>query len=736
MNVSSLPRLITLLFVVTASLPAYGSSRELTNAVRQGDTERALQLIRAYPVEQINMPTDKRGYSLLHQLVTHAHPRTYATLKRVVDSLLQRGGNIDIRDNQGLTPAALFVQRSALLDSEKRIEFLRYLKRSGADLTAASHDGATLLHLAARSNAPPMIQYLVEQKIKVDTPTAGGETPLMWTIGYSEENRKALMELGAEVNARDRKGDTTLHLAVAAGDAEATAALIQAGADLDAANKRGATPLSVAADRRQWALTRQLIIMGASVNVPMKSGAKVGKYLALHPELGMSELVAEKGVTPSIESESDLVLVREAIRRNDVELLRSLIEAQVRVDEQLELEEPLLQTWVMAGRRFSHEEQRVLATLLLRLGARIDAREQKTGRTPLLHALMFRLSDAARLLIEAGADINAGGHGRGDMDKTPIISALITSNAGVIDLLLDRGARLEFEDAVTWKGISILARVAEGSRNQPDMDAEQARAILERLLSDKKITIDKATNTDAPVISRYIGQITRSSSEFNRRLISGVTIIGEVPRSLSTRARIMARNQPPPPRLERKLPPVPRKEYSKEAKVHVIGVYEGFSPESNAPRRADCGHRSKGRIDRGDSGKCRRKTPGKHAEDIVTVNVGPQEEPLILVLMAYEPMLWVVNHPADVEIEGVILAGYYSQRVTGLQSDAHIEAHTANPSECENCLQDDDYFFAYSDSKDVQRYQRALAKIVRITGRSPRSFQGRYRGTTFSIVAR
>ncbi len=55
-----------------------------------------------------------------------------------------------------------------------------------------------------------------------------------------------------------------------------------------------------------------------------------------------------------------------------------------------------------------------------------------------LHVMAWRRDhDAAHLLIEAGADVNA----LGDMDQTPLHVAVIQNDAVMARLLLDQGAR-------------------------------------------------------------------------------------------------------------------------------------------------------------------------------------------------------------------------------------------------------------------------------------------------------
>ena len=73
--------------------------------------------------------------------------------------------------------------------------------------------------------------------------------------------------------ARDREGQTPLHLAVTAGHANAVTVLCRSfGVDLDATNSSGQTALYIAAKRNAAALVESLVRAGASINVAAPDG--------------------------------------------------------------------------------------------------------------------------------------------------------------------------------------------------------------------------------------------------------------------------------------------------------------------------------------------------------------------------------------------------------------------------------------------------------------------------------
>jgi ankyrin repeat protein len=72
-----------------------------------------------------------------------------------------------------------------------------------------------------------------------------------------------LIKAGADIDPRDRLGNTPLMLAAQRNQTEAADLLIEAGAKLNMQNRDGLTPLMIAAGRGNIALVRALLDSGA-----------------------------------------------------------------------------------------------------------------------------------------------------------------------------------------------------------------------------------------------------------------------------------------------------------------------------------------------------------------------------------------------------------------------------------------------------------------------------------------
>jgi ankyrin repeat protein len=107
---------------------------------------------------------------------------------------------------------------------------------------------------------------------------------------------------GANVNARNGKGETAIEIAAQLGFAEGVDFLISAGARVDETNNTGSTPLIDAVSRRDLAVVRALLKAGANPDRPDNSGRSARDYATLDGKanavLAEIESVAKAKVAP------------------------------------------------------------------------------------------------------------------------------------------------------------------------------------------------------------------------------------------------------------------------------------------------------------------------------------------------------------------------------------------------------------------------------------------------------
>lgn len=100
-----------------------------------------------------------------------------------------------------------------------------------------------------------------------------GCTALSWATKYKKNDVvNALLELNANVNQKNEKGYTALHVGVMENSTEIISVLIAAGANTNAKNDDGITPTHIACQYGYTMLLTKLIEQGAVVNCPDDQG--------------------------------------------------------------------------------------------------------------------------------------------------------------------------------------------------------------------------------------------------------------------------------------------------------------------------------------------------------------------------------------------------------------------------------------------------------------------------------
>ena len=136
-------------------------------------------------------------------------------------------------------------------------------------LAQERYSGRTLLHGAAAAGNIPIVELLLRLGAEPNIKDAGGHTPL-----YSVANEckahggagvvRALVQAGASVDAHDGvKHCTALHMAARRGNVEVAGALLDSGADIEARDSLGETPLRRAVNCDKTDVATLLLARGA-----------------------------------------------------------------------------------------------------------------------------------------------------------------------------------------------------------------------------------------------------------------------------------------------------------------------------------------------------------------------------------------------------------------------------------------------------------------------------------------
>jgi hemoglobin len=149
------------------------------------------------------------------------------------------------------------------------LDYVRATLGANPDLVQEHYTGRTLLHGAAAAGSVQVVAMLLRLGADPNSMDAEGHAPLYWVAnarkgGAGEQVVRTLAAAGATVNAAGGvTRATALHMAARRGNVAVAAALLDCGADIEARDRRGDTPLRRAVNCEQAAVAAFLLARGA-----------------------------------------------------------------------------------------------------------------------------------------------------------------------------------------------------------------------------------------------------------------------------------------------------------------------------------------------------------------------------------------------------------------------------------------------------------------------------------------
>ena len=226
--------------------------------------------------------------------------------------------------------------------------------------------------------------------------------PLTWAVTMGQtEAAELLLQHGADVNGRNKDGNTALHLAVFLGRAETAELLLKNGAEVNAKNDKGETLVDLS--QAPWEITRLLSgFLGVELEqIQVEAGkAKIRELLGVDAKLGTETL-------PNAQNNSTDVW--SAARTGDLKAIKHYIEEGGDVNA---LDNGFQLSAMSWGALHGQTE---IVQLLIENGAEVNIKSGD-GATPLHSAAFFGRTDVAKLLLENGANPQA----RNNDGETPV----------------------------------------------------------------------------------------------------------------------------------------------------------------------------------------------------------------------------------------------------------------------------------------------------------------------------
>jgi ankyrin repeat protein len=400
------------------------------------------------------------------------------------------------------------------------------LDANGNPVTAGRQGGAAAPAAAARTSAQTPAPAATPPAAPAPTAEPGGRQPGAGRAGRGGNGGNAGAQgraAGTAQGAQDPDDDdnevviaglvgsgggglTPLVFAAREGDLESAKLLIEAGAPINEVTEYGWTPLLTAVNNRNYQLAKYLLDKGADPNIANKGGwtplylatdnrnIEGGDYPVPKPDMDHLEIIKallEKGADPN-KKVKDNTLTRtiftmqwffedgatpfiRAAQSSDTELMKLLLQYKADPKAVTTLGDNALTVsggigWV-EGVTYerSHKENFEAMKMLLDLG--LDPNHANNeGRTALMGAAMKGRPEVIQLLVDRGAKLDA--HDKGNRDTDKVSSAAAGKTWQAIDYA-EGLVRVGVQSAVMRPEAAALIRKLMAERNMPVPPADR-----------------------------------------------------------------------------------------------------------------------------------------------------------------------------------------------------------------------------------------------------------------------
>lgn len=374
---------------------------------------------------------------------------------------------------------------------------LRSLIREGADVNAAQADGATALHWAAYHGDAQLAELLLEAGADPSATNRNGSTPLWLAANRGDAaTLDTLLAGGADANEQLRLGRTPLMLAARSGNVDAVRVLLDHGADPNAReDERGTTALMQAADQGHADVIAVLIEHGADVAATSAPVFRDGRTAALGKSGDPRNAVRRQVIAVLCDEPSP-----------DLSTLRELI-SQSSEDEVLA--ELAKNTFVLSTEDICSKMQRGALGFVGGFGGRGGAEREPDGGelTPLVYAARAGSIEAARVLLEAGADVNQVTR----YGWSPLLAATQNRNYQMGKFLIENGADVNIANKGGWTNLYLATdnRNVEGGdypTREPDMDHLEYIELLLEAGADVDARLSESTETRTVFTNQWLDE--------------------------------------------------------------------------------------------------------------------------------------------------------------------------------------------------------------------------------------
>ncbi|XP_065832896.1 uncharacterized protein [Oscarella lobularis] len=358
------------------------SERDLFDAVHAGNKEHVDKILNTR--EDWRDVQNEWGRTPFLVACTHGNVQ-------LADSLVARGCNVLAKDKNGDGALALATMYGQL------IIVASLVNRLGIDVNETHQNNYTSLHWAARNNRLGVAEFLIEKGANINARNKFGETPFLVASGRRNVNMVyVLLEAGCDIYAKNNRGNGPLAVAIENRLVNMIKLLVNGfGMDVNETHDKGYTSLHLATNLNNVDIVKFLIIdSGANIEAKDQWNRTPFLIAVCHGYNTLVELLASRGCNVKATNSEGAGALDLACIWGHAETVEVLLSKGFFTDGCAALH-------VAAQNGFDR-----IVSLLISGGADIEARDE-WGCTPFLTAVEFGQDKVTEVLMKGGCNVFA-----------------------------------------------------------------------------------------------------------------------------------------------------------------------------------------------------------------------------------------------------------------------------------------------------------------------------------------
>ena len=350
------------------------------------------------------------------------------------------------------------------------------------------------LHFAAEGGNEVMIETLLSSGFDIDSRGNDGTTPLMVAAAKGEEKTvDLLLSKGADPYLKNFMGRNLLHAAAEGGNSSIVRSMLSCDIDINSKDdESSATPLIIAVMHNHVEVVKYLLQKGADISLTTESNKSNALHIASqYGSVEAIEMLLSYDLRPDSRDGEGNTPLAYAAACGQIEAINCLLKHGA---------DPFLRGehgWSLLHFAAQSGNVIIIETMLSK-GLDIDSRGETLGLTPVMVSIIFEKLEAAKYLLEKGADESL----KTTQGKIPLLS--IASGAGsiaAVKMLLSHGCKIDARDSGGDTPLGHAARLgntevveyllAQGAnpllRNTSDLGLLHLAALSDNVLTIKAV---------------------------------------------------------------------------------------------------------------------------------------------------------------------------------------------------------------------------------------------------------